>query len=78
MLRNVAGNLGSIEYPSAEQEPGRYLSVLYSYPLWLAEKYIADYGFEFAEAMLAYHKEGRKPVFGRTDLKPRAKRFWLS
>ena len=69
VLRNVAGNLGSIEYPSAEQEPGRYLSVLYSYPLWLAEKYIADYGFEFAEAMLAYHKEGAETCIRANRLK---------
>ncbi len=57
VLRSIAENLGKIKYPSIEMEPARYLSVLYSYPLWLAEKYIAEYGFDFAEAMLSYHKK---------------------
>lgn len=56
VLRSVARNLGSVAYPDREREPERYLAVFYSYPDWLAEKYIRDYGLEFAEAMMAYRK----------------------
>ena len=57
VLRNIAQNLGKIEYPSQEAEPAKYLSIMYSYPLWLAERYLGAYGFDFAEAMLSYHKK---------------------
>ena len=58
VLRNVARHLGEVTYPAREAEPAAYLAVTYSYPQWLAEKYMADYGMDFAEAMLAYKKEG--------------------
>lgn len=57
VLRNIAENMGKIAYPSQEEQPAQYLSVLYSYPLWLAEKYLSEYGFDFAEEMLSYHKQ---------------------
>lgn len=56
VLRQVAKQSGSISYPTREQ-PAKYLSVMYSYPEWLCEKYISDYGFDFAEEMLSYKKE---------------------
>lgn len=54
-LRSVAQNLGSVEYPGAEADFSEYLRVMYSYPKWLCDKYIAEYGEKQAEAMLAYH-----------------------
>lgn len=53
VLRRVAENLGSIEYPGAERESALHLSVLYSYPLWLCEQFIADFGFESAASLLS-------------------------
>lgn len=57
VLRHLAAEMGAIAYPDCEKEPARYLEVMYSYPKWLCEKYIADYGFDFTEKMLSY--EGR-------------------
>lgn len=57
VLRSVANNLGSMEYPSETDDPARYLSVLYSYPKWLCEKYLDEYGFAFTQDMLAYRAE---------------------
>ena len=37
--------------------PAEFLSVMHSYPKWMCEMYIADYGFDFAEAMLSYHTD---------------------
>jgi len=55
VLRNISGSLGSVEYPDRESQPSDYLSVLYSYPKWLCEKYISEYGFDFASEMLSYN-----------------------
>ncbi len=57
VLRKVSENLGCFEYPSEEQEPIKFLSVMYSYPEWLAKKYVDEYGFEFAQDMLSYSAE---------------------
>ena len=53
VLRKVAENLGNIEYPDAEREPARHLSVLYSYPEWLCRQFVADFGFDFAVSLLS-------------------------
>jgi len=57
VLRAVAENVGGVPYPSREAQPAEYLSVLYSYPLWLTGKYIREYGFDFAEEMLSCRKQ---------------------
>ncbi|HBU12657.1 MAG TPA: hypothetical protein DEB31_08020, partial [Clostridiales bacterium] len=61
-LRNVAANLGKIEYPDETADRAEYLRVLYSYPKWLCEKYIREYGAEYAEAMMGYHAYGKTCV----------------
>ncbi len=53
-LRSVAQNMGSLEYPKAEENFSEYLRVMYSYPKWLCDRYIAEYGQKQAEEMLAY------------------------
>lgn len=71
VLRNVSKSLGDIEYPDSEKNPVEYLSVMYSYPEWLVEMYIRDYGYEFTENMLSYHKSDAfttvRPNLKKTD-----------
>ena len=55
VLRNVSKTLGKIEYPDRKKDPVEFLHVFYSYPKWLCEQYLKDYGAEQAEQMLAYH-----------------------
>ncbi len=57
VLRKVSENLGCFEYPDEEKDPVKFLSVMYSYPEWLAKKYIDEYGFEFAQDMMSYSAE---------------------
>lgn len=46
-----------IEYPDDKLE---YLSVKYSYPMWLCEKFVNDFGYEFCEdLMIAFSKSPR-------------------
>lgn len=48
ILRNVSRT--KIEYPSDKKE---YLSVKYSFPIWLCEKWISGFGYKFTEELLA-------------------------
>ena len=52
VLRNIARHKEEISFPPVTQ-PVAYLSVKYSLPVWLAEKWIMDYGFEQTEQMAA-------------------------
>jgi len=57
VLRNVARNKSSITYPDKEKNPAMYLSVKYSHPEWLVERWISDFGFDFTEGLLASNNE---------------------
>ncbi len=52
VLRSVSRSIDSISFPS-DENPQEYLSVKYSYPLWLTEKLLLQYGFEKAEGFMA-------------------------
>lgn len=52
VLRNIARNGSSEALPSKEADLTGYLSVRYSYPEWLTEKYIGLFGAEFTESLL--------------------------
>jgi 16S rRNA (cytosine967-C5)-methyltransferase len=53
ILRNAARQRESIPYPDPVKERPRYLSVFHSYPLWLVEKWIEQWGAAFTERLLA-------------------------
>ena len=52
VLRNIARNGSSLALPSKETDLTGYLSVKYSYPKWLTEKYLGLFGAEFTESLL--------------------------
>jgi 16S rRNA (cytosine967-C5)-methyltransferase len=52
ILRNIARNKNSIKYPDENADMIKYLSVKYSHPEWLVEKWLKRYGREFAEGLL--------------------------
>lgn len=52
VLRNIARNGSSQALPSKEADLTGYLSVRYSYPKWLVEKFNGLFGAEFAESLL--------------------------
>ena len=53
VLRNTARGLNSVVYPSAEEDPEKYLSVRYSMPMWIVHRWVEQYGFEITEAICA-------------------------
>ena len=67
VLRNIAKNVGNIKYPGIDENPAEYLSVMHSYPKWMCEKYISDYGFDFASDMLSYHADNSLICIRKTE-----------
>ena len=55
VLRALASGKDAIVYPQGEN--AQALSIETSYPMWMCEKYIRDFGYEFAHALLSYHGE---------------------
>lgn len=52
VLRALAGGKNDIAYPQGQNAEA--LSVACSYPLWICEKYIADFDYDFARRLLSY------------------------
>ena len=53
LLRRYTRESEQIALPNREREPLRYLSIAYSFPLPLCERFVDIYGFERAERVLA-------------------------
>lgn len=57
VLRALASGKDAIVYPQGEN--AQALSIETSYPVWICEKYIRDFGYAFTHALLTYHgKDG--------------------
>lgn len=52
LLRNVSRNKENIEFPDKEKDRVKYLSVKYSHPEWMIERWIEDFGFSFTEELV--------------------------
>lgn len=61
VLRAISRNVAAIRYPPRDQL-ALHLSVVYSHPLWLVERWVERYGEEIAEQMLAANIE-RAPLY---------------
>ncbi len=49
VLRNTVRRLSQVRYPDPEKEPLHYLSVKYSFPIWILNKWVAQFGYETTE-----------------------------
>lgn len=52
VLRNISRNIENIELPDKENQV-EYLSVKYSFPQWLTQKLLLQYGFEVCENFMS-------------------------
>ena len=68
VLRRLVEHQDEIHWPQ-ESDGAEYLSVMYSMPLWLAQRLTDDYGAETARQIAAYRTERHaitvRPTFGR-------------
>ena len=49
VLHNTARRLNQVRYPDQQQEPLHYLSVKYSFPIWMLSKWVSQFGYETTE-----------------------------
>lgn len=64
LLRNIARNKDNLTWPDPNKNQAEYLSVRYSFPKWLIEKWFSDYGTLKTEKILKGLLEER-PVIVR-------------
>ncbi len=57
LLRAVAAGMDDITWPDEAAEPTKYLSVRYSMPEWIVERFVADYGRGRTRSILAAYLE---------------------
>jgi 16S rRNA (cytosine967-C5)-methyltransferase len=53
VLRTICRSRDKIKFPDRERSPAQYLSVFYSYPMWLAEKWVRELGMDVTEALFS-------------------------
>lgn len=46
ILRNIIRNRENIYWPDKDREPALYISVVYSHPYWIIERWLKRFGFE--------------------------------
>lgn len=51
VLRNVIRRQSELKVPSLEEAPAQYLSIMYSHPQWLVERWIEELGIEETEEL---------------------------
>lgn len=67
VLRNLSRGKAEIPWPKKEDDLRTYLSVMGSFPLWLVDRLIADYGEEAAQRLVLY-RESEHPIVIRPNL----------
>ncbi len=57
VLRNISRSKEKLEYPDKEKQSIKFLSVFYSHPEWMVEKWVKDFGRDFTEELLKSNNE---------------------
>ena len=57
VIRNILRSLNKIHYPTAEEDPIKHLSVVYSHPAWMVKRWVSRYGFAETEKLLIANNE---------------------
>lgn len=69
LLRNIANNIDKVSLPNVETDFENYLSIKYSYPLWLTQKLLMDFGKDFTISFMEKTNEPQKTVLRVNSLK---------
>ncbi|MCR1843177.1 16S rRNA (cytosine(967)-C(5))-methyltransferase RsmB [Murimonas intestini] len=58
VLRSVARGIAQVEYPDEKKEPEKFLSVTYSMPEWILEKWLLQFDYAVVKRICeAFHEE---------------------
>ena len=57
VLRNIIRNIDGIRYPDPGEDQVQYLAVYYSHPHWMVKRWLARFGFDETQKLLAANNE---------------------
>ena len=57
VLRNILRGMDAIQWPDKAKDPVQYLMVQYSFPQWMVERFIRQYGLEDAERLCDWYNQ---------------------
>jgi len=69
ILRNINRKKDKIKLPSEEEMPEKYLSIRYSYPLWLVRRFIKQYGLNKSEKILKAANKRAEVIYRHNSIK---------
>ncbi len=69
LLRSIIRNRKKFAYPDPKDEPAQYLSLKYSHPLWMVERWLERFGMEETAALCRANNEPPSVVLRCNTLK---------
>jgi 16S rRNA (cytosine967-C5)-methyltransferase len=75
VLRNINRKQDKLMLPDKKKNPEKYLSVKYSYPVWMVKKFIEQYGMEKAEIILTAGNRRPEVIYRHNSLKMERNQF---
>ena len=57
VLRNVSRSVGEIKFPGLDEDPVEHISLRYSHPSWMVERWLEEFGLEDTLAMCRANNE---------------------
>ena len=69
LLRNLDRSNGNESYPHSAKEPIKFLSVFYSHPPWLVEKWLTRWGLELTTGLLKANNQPSRTWLRRNPLR---------
>jgi len=75
VLRNINRKQDKLKLPDKKKNPEKYLSVKYSYPVWMVKKFIEQYGMEKVEMILTAGNRRPEVIYRHNSLKMERNQF---
>ncbi|MGP3777760.1 16S rRNA (cytosine(967)-C(5))-methyltransferase RsmB [Halanaerobium saccharolyticum] len=75
VLRNINRKQDKLKLPDKKKNPEKYLSVKFSYPVWMVKKFIEQYGMEKAEMILRAGNRRPEVIYRHNSLKMERNQF---
>lgn len=75
VLRNINRKKDSLKLPDKNNESEKYLSVKYSFPIWLVKRFVKSYGLKKAEMIFKASNKRAEIIYRHNSLKINEKKF---
>lgn len=75
ILRNINRNRSDFKLPDKNKEIKKYLSIKYSYPIWMVERFLKQYGLEKAETIIKAGNKRSVVIYRHNSLKMSKEEF---